>query len=180
MPYSAPRVTRSLWPAPFRLTLLVTALLLLVACSPGPEDQAPPAATAARQSLVATRGVEVMPFDLEQTTHIFEKKDDGGLQQVIADDPGDDEQIALIRAHLAEEAERFQQGDFHDPSMIHGEDMAGLHELMAGAERIEIVFSELPDGAQIRYTSADATLVTALHAWFDAQLTDHGAHATEH
>lgn len=154
------------------LVLLFTAAL--TACSP----ESTPAAVTSRQALVATRGVEVMPFDLERTTHIFEKKDDGGLQQVIADDPGDDEQIALIRAHLAEEAERFQQGDFHDPSMIHGEDMAGLHELMAGAERIEIVFSELPDGAQIRYTSADATLVTALHAWFDAQLADHGSHAS--
>jgi len=29
---------------------------------------------------------------------------------------------------LAEEAQRFSQVDFHDPQMIHGEDMAGLHK----------------------------------------------------
>ena len=152
---------------------VVISVLAFTAC------QAPQTADdmAERQAVVATRGVEVMPFDLERTTHIFDKQDDGGLQQVIADD-ADDEQIALIRAHLAEEAERFQQGDFHDPGMIHGEDMAGLHELTMGAARIQIVYGELPDGAQIRYTTSDPALVAAIHAWFDAQLADHGDHAT--
>jgi hypothetical protein len=128
--------------------------------------------------MVATRGATVMPFDLERTTHIFEKREDGGLQQVVADDPDDEEQIRLIRGHLLEEAERFREGDFHDPAMIHGEDMAGLHELMLGAGRIRIGYSELPDGAQIQYTTDDVALVAAIHAWFDAQLADHAAHAT--
>jgi hypothetical protein len=117
----------------------------------------------ARQEAVATRGAEVMPFDLEQTTHIFTKRDDGGLQQVIADDPADLDQIELIRSHLAEEAERFRQGDFHDPAMIHGQDMAGLHQLVTGAGRITITYSELPDGAQILYETDDPELVTAVH-----------------
>ncbi len=108
-------------------------------------------------------------------THIFEKREDGGLQQVVADD----EQIRLIHAHLRKEAEHFRHGDFHDPAMIHGDDIAGLHELMLGAERIKIAYSELPDGAQILYTTQDAELVTGIHAWFDAQLADHGAHATD-
>ncbi len=132
-----------------------------------------------RQADVAQKGAEVMPFDLNATTHIFEKTDDGGIQQVIADDPAETEQIALIRTHLAEEAARFQQGDFHDPAMIHGDDMAGLHELMMGATQMEITYSDLPDGAQIVYATADAELINALHNWFDAQVADHGAHATD-
>lgn len=161
------------------LTTLVTisALFLgLTACS-GSTPTETASSTTERQATVATRGVEVMPFDLERTTHIFQKLENGGLQQVVADDPDDTEQIALIRAHLAEEAERFQQGDFHDPAMIHGEDMAGLHELMMGAERIAIDYSELPDGAQILYTTEDRALVSAIHAWFDMQVADHGDHA---
>lgn len=153
--------------------LVAVSLLGFTACRPEPTGD-----TAERQAIVATRGVEVMPFDLERTTHIFEKREDGGLQQVIADESGDEEQIILIRAHLVEEAERFQQGDFHDPSMIHGEEMAGLHELTVGAARIQIVYSELPDGAQISYTTGDPELVAAIHAWFDVQLADHGDHAT--
>lgn len=130
-----------------------------------------------RQAAVAEKGAQVMPFDLDATTHIFEKNEEGGLQQVLADDPDDSEQIALIRSHLAEEAARFQQGDFHDPAMIHGDDMAGLHALMMGADQIEITYSDLPDGAQILYTTTDAELVSAIHSWFDAQVSDHGQHA---
>lgn len=133
-----------------------------------------------RQAEVAEIGTEVMPFDLDATTHVFEKIDEGGLQQVIADDPDDSKQISLIRTHLAEEAARFQRGDFHDPAMIHGDDMAGLHALMMGAEQIEITYSDLPDGAQILYTTDNAELIEALHHWFDAQVADHGAHATDH
>lgn len=137
-------------------------------------------ATAAWQAEIATRGVEVMPFDLEQTTHVFEKREDGGLQQVVADDATDNEQIALIRAHLAEEAQRFQQGDFHDPAMIHGDDMAGLHQLALGYEQITISYEEITEGAQILYTTDDAEMVSAIHSWFDAQLADHAGHASEH
>ena len=133
-------------------------------------------ATADRQEQVAEAGAEVMPFDLERTTHIFEKLDNGGLQQVISDD-GDAAQIAFIREHLTEEAERFRQGDFHDPAMIHGEDMAGLHELMMGADGLTIQYSDLENGGQLLYTTEDSALVTALHAWFDQQLADHGDHA---
>ncbi len=98
--------------------LLLIAALLATGCQPITP-------VADRQLEVAAKGAEVMPFDLERTTHVFSKQEHGGVQQVIADD-GDAEQIALIRAHLAEEAARFSLGNFHDPTMIHGEQMAGL------------------------------------------------------
>jgi mono/diheme cytochrome c family protein len=129
-----------------------------------------------RQDQVAELGSEVMPFDLDRTTHIFEKLDKGGLQQVVSND-GDSEQIALIRAHLADEAERFSQGDFLDPMKIHGENMAGLDALMEGADRLAVVYSDVQSGGQILYTAKDDDLIMALHAWFDQQLVDHGEHA---
>ena len=95
---------------------LLAAAALLAACGGSELEE--------RQDAVAEAGAAVMPFDLERTTHTFEPLPDGGLQTVLSDD-GDAGQIALIRSHLAEEAERFAAGDFHDPSMIHGEDMAG-------------------------------------------------------
>jgi hypothetical protein len=133
---------------------------------------------AGRQAEVAARGATVMPFDLEQTTHIFDDLPDGGLQQVVADDPQDTAQIAPIRAHLQEEAAKFQRGDFGDPAAIHGDAMPGLAALRQGYAQIEVVYAELPDGAQIRYTTSDPAMVAALHAWFAAQLSDHGGHAT--
>ncbi len=153
------------------LFMLSAGLLwLVVGCGPAAPD---------RQEAVAKAGAEVMPFELERTTHIFEKLENGGLQQVVTDD-GDQEQIALIRAHLAEEAERFSQGDFHDPLMIHGADMAGLHELTMGVDRLTIIYSDINNGGQILYTTADGDLVVALHAWFDQQLADHDDHAQAH
>lgn len=120
-----------------------------------------------------------MPFDLEKTTHVFQPLPDGGVQSVVADDSADAEQIALIRSHLMDETEKFRRGDFGDPATIHGDTMPGLAALRAGYQRIDLRYSELPDGAQIRYATLDPALVSALGEWFDAQLGDHGPHATE-
>ena len=132
-----------------------------------------------RQEEIAEKGAEVMPFDLEKTTHIFEKTETGGVQKVVADDPNDAEQVARIREHLEEEAAAFRQGDLSDPSEIHGEEMPGVKELEAGAKEMVIHYSELPDGAKIEYESSDPALVTALHTWFDVQVSDHGDHAED-
>ncbi len=133
-----------------------------------------------RQEKVAVKGAKVMPFDLVQTTHVFQKLDDGGLQKVVVKDSSNKKQIALIQTHLKEESERFRKGDFSDPAKIHGEHMPGLAQLKAGAEKIVVRYSALPDGAAIRYTAKDPKLVTALHQWFSAQVSDHGHHATGH
>lgn len=154
--------------------LLIAALPVAATLSFGCADSAP---QRTRQEEVAARGAEVMPFDLERTTHIFEPLDDGGIQRVTADDATDREQISLIREHLAKEADAFARGDFSDPERIHGDNMPGLRELRSGYEDIEVSYSELPAGGRIRYRSSNASLVQALHGWFEAQVMDHGDHA---
>ena len=127
---------------------------------------------------VVARGVHVMPFDLDKTLHVFTKVEKGGVQQVIAKDKNDAEQIALIREHLSKIAREFNQGDFSNPVKIHGNKMAGLQTLRsAEKDTLSIIYKELPDGAQIDYTSEKADLVTAIHQFFDAQLSDHARHA---
>jgi len=127
---------------------------------------------------VAARGSHVMPFDLEKTTHIFTKTTHGGVQQVIANNKSDNEQINLIRIHLTEIYSQFRQGDFSNPEKIHGAAMPGLAELKtAKAGQIKIEYQELPDGAEITYSAQDKKLKHALHQWFDAQLSDHARHA---
>ena len=133
-------------------------------------------ATEERQAEVAEAGEAVMPFDLDATTHIFEKVETGGVQRVVAD-TDDPEQVSLIRSHLIEEAERFTRGDFHDPAMIHGDDMPGLHALVIGHDRVSIGYREIDRGAEITYESGDPELVEGIHLWFDAQVSDHGEHA---
>ncbi len=133
-----------------------------------------------RQAQVAARGAEVMPFDLEQTTHLFERRDDGGRQTVTAKDPSNEKQIGLIQTHLRQEAEKFSRGDFSAPAKIHGDDMPGLAELKSGFRSIDIQYKDLPTGGEIRYTTGAPSLVKALHQWFMAQVSDHGKHATDH
>lgn len=118
-----------------------------------------------RQEEVAERGSEVIPFDLERTTLLFEKTVYGGLQQVLSDD-GDREQIGLIQAHLQEDTLRFQQGDFEDPVQIHGDEMPGLAVLHADFGQAEVVYTPLSDGAQIDYKAETPELIAAIHAWF--------------
>ncbi|MDZ4339759.1 MAG: aspartate carbamoyltransferase [candidate division NC10 bacterium] len=127
---------------------------------------------------VARRGAQVMPFSLEQTTHIFTKTEKGGLQQVIVKETSNTEQVKLIQAHLSKISREFAQGDFSDPAKIHGEGMPGLAELRkAKPGEIRVEYKELTNGAQIDYSTDDPALIEAVHQWFEVQLSDHARHA---
>lgn len=120
---------------------------------------------------------KVMPFDISKTVHIFKMTESGGVQRVIAKDADDTDQIALIQQHLKHEAEKFQHGDYSDPAMLHGADMPGLKELQAGASGIKVSYTALSTGAEITFETTDLHMLTAIHRWFGAQLSEHGADA---
>jgi hypothetical protein len=119
----------------------------------------------------------VMPFDMSRTVHIFRMTEQGGIQRVVVRDSSAKEQIGLIQQHLKHEAERFQTGDFSDPGKLHGEDMPGLKDLQTGGSAIKVSYAALSDGAQITFITEDRHLLTAIHRWFGAQLSEHGADA---
>ena len=136
------------------------------------------AADAQREADVSRRGAEVMPFSLTATTHVFTKTADGGVQRVIAKNAADVGQIKLIREHLHEIQMQFSRGDFSGPTYIHGTHMPGLAELKAAAPgEIAVAYQGVEAGAELVYRTANPKLVVALHEWFDAQLSDHGADA---
>jgi hypothetical protein len=139
---------------------------------------AAPAADGARQAEVAWRGADVMPFSLAATTHVFTRTDDGGTQRVVARDSADAAQVRLVRQHLRQLETQFRKRDFSGPAHIHGNDMPGLARLrMARPGEVAIAYSEVAGGAVLSYRSTNPELVAALHQWFDAQLSDHGADA---
>jgi hypothetical protein len=119
----------------------------------------------------------VMPFDMTRTTHVFKMTESGGIQRVIVKDRADAGQITLIRQHLREEAGRFERGDYSDPAKLHGATMPGITQLQHGADRVKVTYSDLPDGAEITFDTPDLHLLTAIHRWFGAQLSEHGADA---
>lgn len=136
------------------------------------------AATAqTQQEHVHSMAHDVMPFDVSKTTHIFTMTDEGGVERVVVKDKREADQIALIRQHLRKEAARFQRGDYSDPAALHGATMPGLEELQAGAKRIRVKYSDVRDGGEITFETHDRHLLTAIHRWFGAQLSEHGADA---
>lgn len=135
---------------------------------------------ASRQEQIAQKGASVMPFDLDKTHHTFEQNSAGGVETVRALDPQDRPQIDLIRSHLKDEAVKFADGDFSDPISIHGTAMPGVSALSVAGTRLRVSYAELSDGASITYASDDPVLVAAIHDWFNAQVSDHGAHASTH
>jgi len=120
----------------------------------------------------------VMPFDMAQTVHIFKMTESGGVQRVVARKPDAADQIALIRQHLHHEAESFQRGDYSDPAMLHGNEMPGIEDLQRGASQIKVSFAAIPEGAEITFQTTDIHLLTAIHRWFGAQLSEYGTDAT--
>lgn len=136
------------------------------------------AADPQRHAEVASRGADVMPFDLKATTHVFTKTADGGTQRLIAKRAGDARQVKLVREHLHELRAEFLKGDFSGPSHIHGNEMPGLAELKgAKPGEVAINYKDVTGGAELTFRSANPRLVDALHALFDAQLSDHGPDA---
>lgn len=130
-----------------------------------------------KQEHVHNMAATVMPFDLSKTRHIFRMTDTGGVQRVIVKGQAETDQISLIQQHLQHEAEAFQRGNYADPASLHGADMPGLRELKAGAAKIQVSYSALPTGAQISFETTDIQLLTAIHRWFGAQLSEHCADA---
>jgi hypothetical protein len=145
-------------------------LILLLTCTAAPAQT--------NQEHVHHVGHSVMPFDLAKTTHIFRMTDSGGVERVVVKDKTAKDQVPLIQQHLQHEAEAFQRGDYSDPASLHGAEMPGLKDLQAGAAQIKVSYSALPTGAEITFETTDRHLLTAIHRWFGAQLSEHGADAT--
>lgn len=138
---------------------------------------AAPAFAGTVQEHVHSMSHEVMPFDVAKTLHVFRMTESGGTQKVVIRDAAFSDQVAPIRQHLEEEAARFQEGDYTDPSHLHGAAMPGLGEMQAAAGKIRVTYRDLPDGAELVFETSDLAGLTAIHRWFGSQLSEHGADA---
>jgi hypothetical protein len=124
---------------------------------------------------VQQRTQQAVPYDLNQTQLTFTKTVHGGVQHVVVKSADNTKQIKLIQENLLKMASDFRKGDFSVTEQIHGADMPGLAQLKkAETDDIKYEYKELPNGAQIHYSTEYPQYVQALHEWFDAQLSEHG------
>jgi hypothetical protein len=127
-----------------------------------------------RQQIVHDMGSNVMPFSINNTVHIFEKTITGGIQTIEVKDPKNTIDLPKIRDHLQKEVANFNEGNFEDPSKVHGANMPGLDILKTNYSKLKSTYLQTPAGAKITYESSDEVTKSALYSWFDAQLSDHG------
>ena len=128
------------------------------------------------QATVEKQSERVMPFTMDESMHVFSPSVSGGTQTVLVHG-GDARQVALVRAHLRKEAAAFARGHFADPASIHGGRMPGLRVMHERASEIRVRYSDVPSGARIAYAARAPAVIAAIHAWFEAQVHDHGSHA---
>ncbi len=151
------------------LCVLITGVLV---CLVGPAW-----AQMTQQEHVHQMSHSVMPFDVSKTLHVFKMTEQGGVERIITRGTAADDQVALIRRHLQHEAVKFQNGDYSDPAKLHGKSMPGLIELQKGASHIRVSYAAVQNGAEITFETKDLYLLTAIHRWFGAQLSEHGTDA---
>ena len=125
------------------------------------------------------RGKAAMGVDQYTSSHVFESLADGGrivLRRDVADSAG----VAAIRAHMRDIAGRFAAGDFTLPGLVHAQEVPGTLVMAERRDRISYTADTLPQGGQVRITTADPASLEAIHAFLAFQRDAHHAAGHDH
>jgi len=153
--------------------LRVLALSVLGCVAAGELAAAPPGGRPGQISQSSTTTPKpteaVGNFDASAVTVTYLPNATGGIERVVANESGDAKQIGLIRANLQRMADNFTEADFPAAAQVRRNDSTALGTLLAappGALRTQFV--EIRGGAEVRFSSDNPKLVTAVHQWFEA------------
>jgi len=124
------------------------------------------------------RGAAAMGFDQETTTHHFNLTAEGGRITVTANNPSDATSVAQIRAHLAEIAAAFANGDFGAPFATHSEVPPGVSTLRDRKGLVRYEYKDTPNGGRVVMTSANSEALTAIHGFLRYQIREHATSDT--
>ncbi|HWC77581.1 MAG TPA: hypothetical protein VG778_08965 [Blastocatellia bacterium] len=122
---------------------------------------------------VNQRGDRVMGFEHTRTTHHFRLNAHGGVIDVSVNDPNDSASREQIRTHLKHIAQKFAQGDFTAPMLIHAQTPPGVSEMKRLKADIKYEFESTERGALVRITTTSAKAIEAVHEFLLFQIKDH-------
>lgn len=120
------------------------------------------------------RGAAAMGFDQEATTHHFNLTAGGGRISVTANTPSDAASVAQIRAHLADIATAFADGDFGAALATHGEVPPGVSTLRERKSLVRYKYESTPNGGRVVITSTNSKALAAIHEFLRYQIREHG------
>ena len=126
-----------------------------------------------RQKGVDSRGDHVMGFSHEKTTHHFRLYADGGAIEVTANEAGDTDSTAQIRAHLPHIARMFSEGDFQAPMLVHDETPPGVAVLRKLKTEVAYRYEEIEGGGRVRITTKNKDALAAVYEFLRYQIADH-------
>lgn len=132
-----------------------------------------PSGSAGTTSTMNERGEKSMGFSQTATTHHFLLKPDGGVIQVLVNDPRDTTDRDNIRIHLAHIAHAFGEGDFDVPMFVHDTIPPGVPEMRRLREKINYSFEETPAGGRVVIATADKEALAAIHTFLRFQIAEH-------
>jgi hypothetical protein len=126
-----------------------------------------------KEAEVKERGAVAMGFDQDATTHHFVLTKEGGRIEVTVKDPSDRANLTAIRAHVAQIANAFANGDFGAPLATHGEEPPGVAEMRTLRGSIRYQYDDAPNGGRLVIATASANGQAAIHAFLQYQIREH-------
>ena len=116
-----------------------------------------------------------MGFDQKATVHHFHLFTDGGAIDVSARSATDLASRDAIRRHLAHIAQRFGDGDFALPMIVHDrDDVPGTAGMASRKDRIQYRYADTPQGGRVDIVTTDPAALEAVHQFLAFQIRDHG------
>lgn len=109
----------------------------------------------------------------EASRHTFKSLKDGAAIELRAVDAKDTATIDAIRSHMRTIAEQFAANDFSTPQFVHGKTPEGIEEIERLHADITFKYESLPTGARVRFTTANAEALRAIHAFMRFQNIEH-------
>jgi TusA-related sulfurtransferase len=148
-------------------------LLLLVLTAPGLSQQTKEHGAmkdcpmheqhSGHHAVVESRGDQAMGFPHDATTHHFRLMSNGGVIEVIANNPDDKTNILAIRLHLQHIATMFSNADFSTPMFIHNGVPPGTTTMKLMKAAIHYTYEEMTSGGRVRIQADDPIVLTAIH-----------------
>lgn len=157
----------------FALFLVLLLPIGLVAGTQQPATQHHDHEQDKRLDGVNERGDHAMGFSHEKTTHHFRLAVDGGVIEVVANDPKDATSVEQIRTHLSHIAKLFKEGNFSAPMLTHGETPAGVPDMTRMKDDITYTFESIERGGRVRIVTSNEQAIEAVHQFLRYQIKDH-------
>jgi hypothetical protein len=126
-----------------------------------------------KEAEMKKRGVVVMGFNQDTTTHHFRLTASGGFIQVEVNDSLDAIDRDLIRSHLKTIAEEFAAGNFGKPIATHDEMPPGVETMQRMKSAISYQFESTEKGGLVRISTNSGDAVGAVHDFLRYQITEH-------